>query len=154
MSFSTELAAAHRNLIHENAADYHPEVHAMLKEAINTPASAVSDAVQLRSRLRNEVSEVFGAAGVELLLTPTTPRVAMPLSTFDPTQELGSLIPYTCGFNLTGQPAVSIPCGFTSAGLPIGLQIVGLPYKDAHVLRIAEVYEQKTSWHKVFPSIP
>lgn len=151
--FSTELAAAHRELVHKNSSNYHPEVLGMLKQAMDTPAAAVVDAVQARSRLCKEVLDTFNASGIEFLLTPTTPRVAMPLSTFDPTTELGSLIPYTCGFNLTGQPALSIPCGFTSSGLPIGLQIVGLPCKDLDVLRLAEFYQQRSSWHKQTPSI-
>lgn len=151
--FSTELAAAHRYLIYERAADYHPEVLSMLKQAIDTPASAVSDAVQLRARLSKEVLAAFNAANVEYLVTPTTPRVAMPLSTFDPTQELGSLIPYTCGFNLTGQPAISVPCGFTADGLPIGLQLVGLHYKDTNVLQVANAYEQMNTWCERKPTI-
>lgn len=151
--FSTELTAAHRELLHERFSDYHPAVYAMLKETMDTPESALVNAVRSRACLCTEVFEVFNTAGVELLMTPTTPRVAMSLSTFDPTQELGSLIPYTCGFNLTGQPAISVPCGFTSAGLPIGLQIVGLPYKDALVLRLAHIYEQRNSWYKRHPKI-
>ena len=124
----------------------------MLKEAIEMPPSRLADAVRLRARLREEVSEAFRTAGVELLVTPTTPRVAMPLSTFHPSEELGTLIPYTCGFNLTGQPAVSVPCGFTARGLPIGLQIVGLPYGDATVLRVAHAYEQRNPWHARQPT--
>ena len=151
--FSTELAVAHRDLISENASKYHPEVYAMLKNSLDTPSSAVMDAIKIRMRLCKDVTMAFNSANVDFLLTPTTPRVAMQLSTFDPTKELGSLIPYTCGFNLTGQPAISIPCGFTSTGLPIGLQIVGLPYNDINVLRIAQAYEQQTSWHEQTPSI-
>lgn len=146
--FSQELAAAHRDLVDHRALDYHPQVHAMLKQTLESNGEGVADAVRVRSQLRNEISEAFGAAGVELLLTPTTPRVAMPLSTFDPTEELGSLIPYTCGYNLTGQPAISVPCGFTAAGLPIGLQMVGVHYRDAELLRIAQAYEQLNSWFK------
>jgi aspartyl-tRNA(Asn)/glutamyl-tRNA(Gln) amidotransferase subunit A len=56
-------------------------------------------------------------------------------------------------FNLTGLPAMSIPCGFTSAGLPIGLQIAGKPFDEAMVLRVAHTYEQHTEWHRRQPSI-
>lgn len=151
--FSTELASAHRELLHERAADYHPEVLAMLKQALDTPASVLSDAVLLRMHLCKEVFEAFAAAGIEVLLTPTTPRVAMPLSTFDPTQELSSLITYTSGFNLTGQPAISVPSGFTATGMPIGLQIVGLPNGDATVLKVAHAYEQRNSWCERKPPV-
>lgn len=140
--FSTELAAAHRNLIEEKAEDYHSGVLAMLKESLNTPTAQIAEAIRIRSRLRKEVTDAFSNTGVKILLTPTTPRVAMPLSTFDPANELGTLIPYTCGFNLTGNPAISLPCGFTSDGLPIGLQIIGQHYRDSTVLKFAHTYEQ------------
>ena len=78
----------------------------------------------------------------------------MPLASFDPTTELGTLIPYTCPFNLTGQPAVSVPCGFTASGLPIGLQLVGAPFQDAAVLNVAAAYEQATTWHDHVPEVP
>ena len=56
-------------------------------------------------------------------------------------------------FNLTGLPAISIPCGFTSTGLPIGLQIAGKPFDEATVLRVAHAYEQHTDWHRRQPPI-
>jgi aspartyl-tRNA(Asn)/glutamyl-tRNA(Gln) amidotransferase subunit A len=54
-------------------------------------------------------------------------------------------------FNLTGLPALSVPCGFTSRALPIGLQIAGKPFDEATVLRLAHAYEQHTDWHRRQP---
>lgn len=149
--FSTELAAAHGELLARRRADYHPAVAAMLEQALETPPEAVAEAVEVRTRLRAEIEDAFAAAGVEVLATPTTPRAAMPLEGFDPQEELGTLIPYTCPFNLTGQPAISVPCGFTGDGMPVGLQIAGLPYGEAAILRVAAVYEQTTEWHDRLP---
>ena len=56
-------------------------------------------------------------------------------------------------YNLTGMPAVSVPCGFTSEGLPVGLQITGRLFDDATVLKVAHAYEQATEWHKMHPSL-
>jgi Asp-tRNA(Asn)/Glu-tRNA(Gln) amidotransferase A subunit family amidase len=151
--FSAELAAAHRDLMRERVGDYHPDVLVMLREAAELPSSHLTDAVGLRVRLHEEISEAFRVAGLTLLATPTTPRVAMPLATFRPTEELGTLIPYTCGFNLTGQPAISVPCGFSTEGLPIGLQFVGLHGQDHAVLLAAHVYEQRNSWHERSPTL-
>jgi aspartyl-tRNA(Asn)/glutamyl-tRNA(Gln) amidotransferase subunit A len=151
--FSTELAFAHRKIINDKSEYYHPDVLQMLRQALATPPSDIINAVQFRDILRAEVFGAFRTAEVEFLVTPTTPRVAMPLSTFEPTDELGSLIPYTCGFNLTGQPAISVPCGFTAGKLPIGLQFVGLPFQDVNVLEIALAYERRTSWHRMRPPI-
>jgi aspartyl-tRNA(Asn)/glutamyl-tRNA(Gln) amidotransferase subunit A len=56
-------------------------------------------------------------------------------------------------FNLTGLPALSLPCGFTAGGLPIGLQIAGQPFDEATVLRLGHAYEQQTDWHRRRPSM-
>ena len=58
-----------------------------------------------------------------------------------------SLIRFTRPFNVTGHPAASVPCGVTSEGLPIGLQIVGRPFDEATVLRLADAYQRATDWH-------
>jgi aspartyl-tRNA(Asn)/glutamyl-tRNA(Gln) amidotransferase subunit A len=59
-----------------------------------------------------------------------------------------ALLRLTMPFNLSGLPAISIPCGFSSSGLPIGLQIAGKPFEEATVLRIAHAYQQLTDWHR------
>ena len=60
---------------------------------------------------------------------------------------------FTRPFNLTGMPAVSVPCGFSPEGLPVGLQISGRLFDDSTVLRVAHAYEQATPWHDMHPSI-
>lgn len=152
--FATELAAAHRHLLEGRAADYHPGVLEMLMGALSIPQSQVAEAVGFRGGLRGEVLGAFADARLDALVTPTTPRVAMPLASFDPATELGTLIPYTCPFNLTGHPAVSVPCGFTASGLPVGLQLVGAPFHDAALLEVAAAYEQATTWHTYEPEVP
>ena len=151
--FSTELAAAHRRLLEPKRSAYHPAVAEMLEQALDVPSEQVAEAVEVRTALRHEVDEAFSTSGVPLLVSPTTPRVAMPLDSFDPTEELGTLIPYTCPFNLTGQPAVSVPCGFTSEGMPVGLQLVGLPFRDSEILRVAAAYEEATGWRDCHPDV-
>ena len=151
--FSTELAAAHRRLLEPRRAAYHPAVAEMLAQALEVPSEQVVEAVEIRTTLRRETERAFSDSGVRLLVSPTTPRAAMPLDSFDPEEELGTLIPYTCPFNLTGQPAVSLPCGFTRDALPVGLQIVGTAYGEAEVLRVASAYEQATGWHDRHPRI-
>ena len=81
----------------------------------------------------------------DLLLTPTMPVPALPVGQDlnDPTSERHWIdwSPFSYPFNMTRQPAASIPCGLTSAGLPIGLQIVGPLYADDRVLRAARAFE-------------
>ena len=152
--FSTELAAAHRRYVEVRSADYHPAVHGMLLQALAAPQSQVAEAVRFRGGLRSEILGAFADARLDALVMPTTPRVAMPLASFDPATELGTLIPYTCPFNLTGQPAVSVPCGFSASGLPIGLQFVGAPFEDSAVLAVAAAYQSATRWHEHQPEVP
>jgi aspartyl-tRNA(Asn)/glutamyl-tRNA(Gln) amidotransferase subunit A len=59
---------------------------------------------------------------------------------------------YTISLNLAGLPGISIPCGFTGAGLPVGLQIIGQPFQEAGLLAIARAYEQAHGWNRRIPS--
>ncbi|WP_235916287.1 amidase [Antrihabitans cavernicola] len=98
----------------------------------------------------------------DLLVTPT-----MPIAAFDATVQVPqdraadaaqqfwpSWTPFTYPFNLTQQPAISVPCGFTSAGLPVGLQIVGPRHADVRVLNAAKRYQDATQWWRSRPTFP
>ena len=60
---------------------------------------------------------------------------------------------YTIGVNLAGLPGISVPCGFTKSGLPIGAQIIGQPFHEAELLAIANAYEQAHEWGKQYPQL-
>lgn len=100
---------------------------------------------------RRSIRELFAA--VDLLVMPTTPIPAPAISDLrtDPDAlrpaEL-KLLRNTRPFNVWGLPAISVPCGFTQGGLPIGLQIAGPHWREDLVLRLAYAYEQATAWHK------
>ena len=145
--FSAELAAAHRGVFEEKEEYYHAGVAEMLRSSFDIPKERLEAAVMVRQGLRVAVDDVLAPSRAECLLTPTVPRVAMALSEFDPGEELGTLIPYTCGFNLTGHPAVSLPCGFSSDGLPIGLQMVARRHNDFRLLALARAFQNRTDWH-------
>jgi aspartyl-tRNA(Asn)/glutamyl-tRNA(Gln) amidotransferase subunit A len=93
----------------------------------------------------------------DLLVTPTmaVPPFAVGRDKPEPTPEGAELrwSPFTYPFNLTGQPAVSVPCGWTKSGLPVGLQIVGRRFDDATVLRAARAWEQIQPWADRWPEI-
>ncbi len=94
----------------------------------------------------------------DLLITPTMPLPAFSLGNDAPIGPDGSSwddwSPFTFPFNLTGQPAATVPCGFTSGGLPVGLQIVGRNYDEATVLRAAYAYESANPEHSKTPKMP
>ena len=94
----------------------------------------------------------------DALITPTLPITAFEAGKLQPADpdshgKWVNWTPFTYPFNLTQQPAASVPCGFTKAGLPIGLQIVGRMFEDARVLRIAAAYESAVNFGVVKPSI-
>ena len=104
-------------------------------------------------RLRRVMAEV------DFLATPTLPLTAFPLGRDYPeawhNKEDGPLrwIGLTSTFNLTGQPAATLPCGFDSNGLPVGLQIVGRRFADWDVLRLSRTFEEIAPWHEAWPAI-
>ncbi|UZR28814.1 amidase [Methylococcus mesophilus] len=110
---------------------------------------------------KTEVAERAHAffARYDLLLTPTLPLAAFPADSEAPTEiggrplGPGGFSPFTLPFNLTGQPAASVPCGFTSDGLPVGLQIVGQRFDDATVLRASAAFEAARPWRHHRPNL-
>jgi aspartyl-tRNA(Asn)/glutamyl-tRNA(Gln) amidotransferase subunit A len=93
---------------------------------------------------------------VNALVLPTLPISAIPVEQADQDIQIDgitenattALLRLTMPFNLAGLPAVSLPCGFTTGGLPIGLQLVGKPFEESMILRIAHAYQQLTDWHR------
>jgi aspartyl-tRNA(Asn)/glutamyl-tRNA(Gln) amidotransferase subunit A len=88
---------------------------------------------------------------VDAIAMPTS---LTPAERFDDT----SIVPYsrpsfTRMFNLTGQPSISLPCGFTDGGLPVGLMLSGRPFEDATVLRLAHAYERSHDWYRRRPPL-
>jgi aspartyl-tRNA(Asn)/glutamyl-tRNA(Gln) amidotransferase subunit A len=81
------------------------------------------------------------------LITPTTPVAAPFIQGPDAVEQARLLTRFTAPFNLSGLPALSVPCGFTATGLPIGLQLVARPWAEAALLSAGQAYEQATEWH-------
>ena len=112
-------------------------------------------AQRVRRLVRKAWAEVF--ASVDCLLAPASPIVAPRFGR--QTAELPggqkpmvrACLDLTLPLNLSGHPAVSVPCGFSSDGLPIGMQLVGKPFDEATILRAAHQYQQHTDWHKACP---
>jgi aspartyl-tRNA(Asn)/glutamyl-tRNA(Gln) amidotransferase subunit A len=109
-------------------------------------------AQKVRTLIRGEFLRVF--QDCDALLSPTTPTAAFKLGekSSDPLAMYLSDI-YTIGVNLAGLPGLSLPCGFTGGGLPIGLQIIGPPFREAELLAIAQAYEQGHDWHLRHPDL-
>jgi aspartyl-tRNA(Asn)/glutamyl-tRNA(Gln) amidotransferase subunit A len=113
--------------------------------------------------VRREIRNVF--ASVDLLITPTQRGVAQPIAAPPPGPGRGrgaapppgggggGGIVNTAAFDIYGLPTITVPCGFSSSGLPIGLQISGNHFAESTVLSLAHAYERATEWHERRPSL-
>jgi aspartyl-tRNA(Asn)/glutamyl-tRNA(Gln) amidotransferase subunit A len=93
---------------------------------------------------------------MDVLVTPTTPQTAAPGKFATPPEDVKvarSGVAFLAPFNLTGSPAISVPCGFNGARVPMGVQFVGRAYEDATILRCAHAYQGVSSWHTMHPVI-
>ena len=147
-----EAAAFHRRNLEERPQDFSEPVRVRLQLGLQTRAVDYLRGLEGQRQLRAEVEEQY--AKIDVLVTPTTASTASRIE--DELSASGREVHIhrlTCPFNLTGQPAISLPCGFDRQGLPVGLQIVGRRFDEGTVLRVAHAYEQATDWHKARPNL-
>jgi len=135
---------------------YQPETLRRIKTGATVDAAEIARRRQLLAKFRSEIDRTF--QDVDVLVTPATPIPAPTIAELkqDPDslrQRELVLLRNTRPFNVWGLPAISLPCGFTDSGLPIGLQIAGPHWAEARVLQLAHAYEQATAWHKRTPKI-
>jgi aspartyl-tRNA(Asn)/glutamyl-tRNA(Gln) amidotransferase subunit A len=107
-------------------------------------------AQKVRGLIRQDFEKAF--ASCDLLLTPTSPEPAFKLGerTQDPLKMYLADV-FTISVNLAGNPAISLPCGFTKSNLPIGLQLIGPRFGEEKILQAGHSYEQAHDWHKRLP---
>jgi aspartyl-tRNA(Asn)/glutamyl-tRNA(Gln) amidotransferase subunit A len=146
-----DAATFHALRLLENPGDFGADVLQRLKNGAALPVKDYIQARRTQSLLRRQFARFFES--YDLLLMPTTPVAAPSIEGPDAVELARLLTRYTAPFNLTGLPALSLPCGFTSEGLPIGLQIVGPHWGEKRVLRGGHAYEQATDWHNRKPAL-
>jgi aspartyl-tRNA(Asn)/glutamyl-tRNA(Gln) amidotransferase subunit A len=109
-------------------------------------------ALKVRTLIKQDFDKVFQE--FDCIVAPTSPTAAFKIGerTLDPLKMYLSDI-YTISVNLAGIPAISVPCGFTKKGLPVGLQIMARPFNEEMLFRVAHTFEQNTDWHKLKPRL-
>lgn len=146
-----EALAYHHRWMEERPEDYGDDVRHRLELASRYSAVTYVQAQRLRETAREEWRRgVFNQ--VDIIATPTTAIPAPPIEDGG-LQTTLNLIRLTNPFNFLGLPAVSVPCGFTASGLPIGLQLAGRWWDEATVLRAAHAYQQVTEWAQRRPRL-
>ena len=141
-----DAAAVHRERLETQPERFGADVRQRLEAGLALPASEYIRARRTQAELRRAAAGTFER--YDALLLPATPVPALPIEGIeDSASQAPTLTRYTAPFNLTGLPALSLPCGFTKDGLPVGLQIVCGLWQEARLLRAARAYETATDWH-------
>ena len=152
----SEAYAYHSENVAKHPELYQPDTLGKIRLGAEISAETYIKARHQVEQLRHGVSKIFVATDV--LVTPTTPvpppRASELPTKFEDILSLDTLLlRNTRPFNLLGLPTISIPCGFSKAGLPIGLQLSGAPWGESALLRLAQAYQQATSWHTRRPKV-
>jgi len=155
---SGEALANHWKWIKTRGGDYGKDVFSLIRRAMNQRSSDYILAQMRREKYTERLSQVLQS--VDALAAPTIPIVAPRVEENE--LVLGgkresmrsALLRLTRPGNLSGLPAITLPCGFSREGLPVGLQLIGKRWDEAMVLRMAFAFEQATDWHRCFPCEP
>jgi aspartyl-tRNA(Asn)/glutamyl-tRNA(Gln) amidotransferase subunit A len=133
---------------------FSPATRALVEMGGKISSASYAEALRKLALARRATRSVFES--VDLLVTPTTPDLPMTIEasrTAQPQRGPPLSARNTTPFNIYGLPTLSLPCGFSRAGLPIGLQIAAPPLGEARVLALAAAYQRRTDWHRRAPPI-
>ena len=154
--FTAEAYAYHKDYIVRNPELYQAPTLKRIRTGADVTTATYIEGRRRLNQVRRFIAHAFNS--VDLLITPTVrvPPFTIADLQADPdtirVKEL-AMLHNTKPWNFPGLPTISVPCGFTSTGLPIGMQITGPPGGEATVLRLAYAYEQATEWHKRKPNL-
>jgi aspartyl-tRNA(Asn)/glutamyl-tRNA(Gln) amidotransferase subunit A len=154
---ASEMAEAHHATLRERPQDYSPTVLGHLRQGAFLSATDYIRAQRLRRKIVTEYQEVM--TRVDAVVMPVVPFPAWTIGDDQvvvdgvPEDLMAALTRYCPPFNITGQPAISVPSGFTSGGLPLAFQIAGRWHDEAMVLRIAQAYASATDWSNRRPPL-
>jgi len=144
-------ATVHRDRLKEHPELFGDDIRRRLEDGANTPLTEYILARRTQAEVRKRFEQFFES--YDFLIIPTTPIAAPTIEGHDAVEQAGRLTRFTAPFNLAGLPALSLPCGFTKEGLPIGVQIISRAWGESKVLNIGHAFEQATEWHTRMPAI-
>ncbi|MBM7365370.1 amidase [Gordonia hydrophobica] len=156
---AAEPSTYHQRTLREQPQNYGDDVRLLLQTGELLPAVHYLQAQRYRAMLRTQM--LAALERVDVIVCPTLPFTATPLgeTTVEidagvPEDMLAAIMQFTGLPSLTGLPAMSVPCGFDDAGLPIGLQLIGRPFAEASLLRVAAAFQNATDFHRRQPPFP
>ncbi|MBM3516601.1 MAG: amidase [Alphaproteobacteria bacterium] len=151
----TEVAVAHDATFPAQADQYGPVLRGLIETGHALSATGYACAHFARLALAGALATLF--RDVDLILAPPmaipTPTLAELDALLARPRAVDYLIRYTAPYDLSGSPTLSLPCGFTAAGLPLGFQLIGRHLGEAALLRAGHAYERATAWHNRHPAV-
>jgi aspartyl-tRNA(Asn)/glutamyl-tRNA(Gln) amidotransferase subunit A len=152
-----EASAYHQQAMRATPELFSDETRLLLEAGELMPATTYINAQRSRFAIKNAFK--LAMRDIDALVTPTQPTTALKIG--QTTSRIGSREESVFGvsarfcapFNISGLPAISVPCGLSPHGMPVGLQIIGKPFDEETVLRIADAFERSTQWHLKYPTI-
>jgi aspartyl-tRNA(Asn)/glutamyl-tRNA(Gln) amidotransferase subunit A len=151
-----EMTTFHHDWFTQRPDAYSPSMHTRFETGTSLSALDYVRAQRARERVRDELWSALDQA--DFLVTPTMSTTALAIGSqsadMGSSAALAELTRFTYPFNLSGFPALSIPCGFDGHGLPIGLQLAAGPWQEALLFRVGHAYQQATDWHRRRPRAP
>ncbi len=143
--FNVEASALHLETYRARAGDFGPKLRALIETGLQVPGPTYVRAQQIRTALIGAMQELLSE--VDVLATPATPGPAP-----EGLASTGSPV-YNKPFSFLGFPSLTVPCGFTKEGLPLGLQLAGRPFDELTMLRCAAAYEAAMPWTQEAPPL-
>jgi aspartyl-tRNA(Asn)/glutamyl-tRNA(Gln) amidotransferase subunit A len=153
-----EASAYHMEMLRDRPDDYQPDVRLFLEAGELVPATRYIQALRVRQVMKDAWRRLFDQ--VDAIIAPAVAAPATKIGQETVTWSDGTEEPITPLFvrlsapaNVTGLPAMAVPCGFTQAGLPVGFQAIGRPFDEVTVIRIGDAYQRLTDWHTRAPAL-
>ena len=146
-----DAARFHYPVYRTDKGKFGPQLSAAIERGFACKPLSLAAAYVERDRFRGEIVRMF--ANVDALVSPVYPEVGL---RYDEMRfhlaDLPRLLSFTSPFNVSGSPSVTLPCGISAAGMPIGFQLVGPHLSEPSLLRAAHAYQQATDWHTRHPA--
>ncbi|MGH2346393.1 MAG: amidase, partial [Chloroflexota bacterium] len=153
-----DASANHGRTLRERGNDLDPATRVMFELGELVPATHYVKVRRARAVIRNMVRDLFRAHRLDALLSPTVPTTAVPIDRASSAGQGGedpisAALNLMIAANLTGLPALTVPCGFSAAGLPIGVQLLGRPFGEGTLFRVGRAYEERHAWAGMAPRL-
>ena len=146
----TEAYSFHADNLRNRPGDYGQQARVRFRTGGLFSAYDYLQATKIRQVAKREFAQALEK--VDVLVSPTMTQPAAPFQGYDPATTARDPS-FTAPYNFTGLPAISVPCGFTQKGLPVGMQIAGKPFAEPDILRVAHTYERHAGWYKRRPPV-